>query len=197
MPERLLLDFDDLSRCQAEIERGARSSTLRVRSASLRKGSQWTRREQQPTLAISGWSSRALRSASRSTEPGATISRAAWANNSRIFEVRDGGHLLLAQVVGAGAGARTIAPGRPATHAFRLWIGAEPCKWNDRWRRRRVRPSGGRGQHPDRGAHGRERLPGARPRWGRILLPPWWRHRCQGGSPAAARRSSRRALPFQ
>ena len=34
-----------------------------------------------------------------STEPGATISRAAWANNSRIFEVRDGGHLLLAQVV--------------------------------------------------------------------------------------------------
>ena len=41
-----------------------------------------------------------------SAEPGATISRAAWANNSRIFEVRDGGHLLLAQVV-AGAAART------------------------------------------------------------------------------------------
>ena len=34
-----------------------------------------------------------------SAEPGATISRAAWANNSRVFEVRDGGHLLLAQVV--------------------------------------------------------------------------------------------------
>ena len=43
-----------------------------------------------------------------SAEPGATISRAAWANNSRVFEVRDGGHLLLAQVVYAGAGARRV-----------------------------------------------------------------------------------------
>ena len=34
-----------------------------------------------------------------SAEPGGSISRAAWANNSRVFEVRDGGHLLLAQVV--------------------------------------------------------------------------------------------------
>lgn len=33
-----------------------------------------------------------------SSEPGATISRAEWANNSRVFEVRDGGHLLLARV---------------------------------------------------------------------------------------------------
>ena len=33
-----------------------------------------------------------------SAEPGATISRAAWANYSRIFEVRDGGHLSLVRV---------------------------------------------------------------------------------------------------
>ena len=31
----------------------------------------------------------------------------------------------------AGAGARTIAPWRPATHAFGPRLGAEPCKWND------------------------------------------------------------------
>ena len=65
MPERLLLDFDDLSRCQAEIERGARSGggqcltqlvvrhALRIRSAPLREDTRWTRREKQAALTSS------------------------------------------------------------------------------------------------------------------------------------------------